>query len=253
MVTLFILLLFFQNSTAVVSASGQQTYFARIMFDDVMLYKSPVDSADNSNIYFELPKTYFVELVNLVNEDFYEVNYANFHGYVKTDKVQAIRETPKTPYLENVSFRVYAEMSRNLRTEPNTTAGTSSQVAFIPLLCRNLIYYGSIEGECLIEGRTSTWYYCKFTADKDYYGYVYSDFCDEMTPIVTNSEEVTYTTNPDFKPEEIEKTSIPTNDKSVGIIVGILAVPALVFLFMIVKSRNILSKEKVNNKEIIDY
>ena len=35
------------------------------------------------------------------------------------------------------------------------------------------------------------WYYCKYTADKDYYGYVYSDFCDEISPFINNNEELT--------------------------------------------------------------
>ena len=253
MITLLLIFILLQNSIPVVYATERQSYYARIMFDNVLLYKAPVESTENSNVYFELPKTYFVELLSLANDDFYEVNYSSFHGYVKKDSVQAVNQKPTTPYLENISFRVYAEMSRDLRSEPNTTAGTSSQVAYIPLLNRNLTYYGRIEGERLIEGRTNIWYYCKFTADKDYYGYVYSDFCDEITPIISNSEEVTYISNPDFKTTEIEKTSMPTNDKNVGIIVGILAIPALIFLFMVIKSKNILSKEKINSKEIIDY
>lgn len=253
MITLLLLLFLFETSTPTISATTQDTYYARVMFEDVMLYRSPIDNADYSNIYFELPKTYFVELLDSANDNFFKCQYLSFTGYVKKDSVQAITSTPTTPFLENISFRVYAELSRNLRSEPNTTAGTSSQVAYIPLLSRNLVYYGQIEGECLIEGRTNIWYYCKFTADKDYFGYVYSDFCDEITPILTNSEEVTYTTNPDFKPEEIEKTSIPTNDKSVGIIIAILAIPALVFLYMIIKSKNILTKTKYKDKEIKDY
>ena len=253
MICLILLIIFLQSTSPIVCASNNVTYFARVMFDDVMLYRAPVDTTDSSNVYFELPKTYFVELLDSANDTFFYVKYMSFEGYVKKDSVQAITSTPSNPYLENISFRVYAELSRNLRNEPNTTSGTSSQVAYIPLLSRNLIYYGKIEGECLIEGRTNIWYYCKFTADKDYYGYVYSDFCDELTPILTNSEEVTYTSNPDFKPVEIEQTSIPPNDKSVGVIVAILAVPTLIFLFMIIKSKNILTKERVRDKEIIDY
>lgn len=250
----FILLfsLLFNNLTCV-EASSNETYFARIMQDDVCLYKSPTNSNDTTNIFFTLPKTYFVELQNLINDEFYEVQYLGIKGYVKKDAVQAVEYAPEKPYLNDVSFRVYAELSRDLRSEPNTTSGSSSQLAYIPLLSRNLSYIGQIEGECLIEGRTNIWYYCKFTADKDYYGYVYSDFCDEMSPILDNTEEVTYIANPDFKPEEVLPTSMPTNNKNVGIIIAILAVPTIVFLFMIIKSKNILSSKPYKDKEIIDY
>lgn len=229
------------------------SYFARVMQDDVYLYKTPLDISDYSNTYFALPKTYFVELTTSANDMFYSCRYSSFTGYVKKDCVQAIAGTPSNPNLNNINFRVYAELSRDLRTEPTTESGSSSQVAYIPLLSRNLTYYGSIKGECLIEGRTNVWYYCKYSADKDYYGYVYSDFCDEITPILSNTEEFTYVENPTFQPTVESNTSIPVNNNVVGIIIGVLSVPALIFVFMILKGKNILTREKFKDKEVIDY
>ena len=54
-----------------VYATSSQTYFARVMADDVYLYKNAIGSEDFSNIYFELPRTYFVELLDDYNTDFY--------------------------------------------------------------------------------------------------------------------------------------------------------------------------------------
>lgn len=254
MLVLIFLLTFFQTQTLDIYASVNQTYYARVMFDQVYFYKTPYEINDSSNIYFVLPKSYFVELTDLVENDFYKANYLNFSGYVKKDSVQAIEGIPSSPYLKNINFRVYAELSRNLRSEPNTSNGSSSQVAYIPLYTRNITYIGSIYGETLIDGRTNIWYYCKYSADKDYYGYVYSDFCDELTPIVENTEKVTYLDNPTFKIESNQNNyTLPQSDNKLGIIVGILSVPALIFLFMIIKGKHILSKEKYNNKEVIDY
>lgn len=254
MLVLILILLFSQTTTLNVYANLNKTYFARIMFDQVYLYKTPNEINDSSNIFFELPRTYFVELTDLVNDDFYKVNYINFSGYVKKDSVQTIAGIPTSPYLENINFRVYAEMSRDLRSEPNLSNGSSSQVAYIPLYSRNLTYYGKISGESLIDGRTNVWYYCKYSADKDYYGYVYSDFCDEISHIAENTEKVTYLDNPTFAPIQ-QKTNytIPQTDNHLGIIVGILSIPAIVFLLMIVKGKHILSKEKFKDKEVIDY
>ena len=236
-----------------VYASTGTTYYARIMQDNSYLYKTNVDVDDFSNVYFILPKTYFVELVDETQNGFYKVNYLTFTGYVKKDCVQAIAGTPFTPFLSNINFRVYSEQSRDLRTEPTTISGSSSQVAYIPLMSRNLTYFGTIIGEELIDGRTNVWYYCKYSAEKDYYGYVYSDFCDELTPIKENTEEVTYITSPNFNPEPEPLTALPLKNKTTGIIVAVLCIPAGIFLFMIFKTKKIITNPKVKTGEVIDY
>ncbi len=233
--------------------SASTIYYARIMTSDAYLYRSPLDLDDYSNVYFLLPQTYFVQLVGSSNSQFYEVNYSSFTGYVKKDCVQAIVGVPKTAYLDNLNFRVFAEMSRDLRSEPTTKSGSSSQVAYIPLYNRNLTYFGSIAGEQCIEGRTNIWYYCKYSADEEYFGYVYSDFCDELpNPLPTNSEEVTYTTAPDFNETE-ELTSIPLENSTTGIVIAILCVPALIFVFLILKGTKIMKREKSASSEVQDY
>ena len=235
-----------------VSAAENKTYYAKILFEQVYLYKSPVDNNDITNIYFELPKTYFVELLSK-SGDFYEARYLDFKGYVKKDSVQAVESTPINPFLNNISFRVYAELSQSLRSSPTTQASSSNLIVTIPNLTKNITYFGKVSGECLIEGRTNVWYYCKYTADKDYYGYVYSDFCDEMPPIVSNTEEITYITNPTFEVQTQSTNTIPITNNAVGIIIGILSVPALIFVFLIMKGTKFLNKEKFKSREVIDY
>lgn len=250
MITILIFLLLFFNIPCVY-AENKQTYFARVMFDQVYLYKSPTVDDSINNIYFELPKTYFVELTESATNDFYKANYLNFTGFVKKSSVQAVDSIPNNPYLQNATFRVYADLSRQLKSEPNNSSLSSNQVAVIPNLTRNITYFGKIIGESLIEGRTNVWYYCKYSADKDYYGYVYSDFCDELTEIVDNTENLTYINNPTFE-EEKNTNSMPTNSNFVAIIVCILSIPAIIFAFMVLKGKNILSTPN-KNKEIIDY
>ena len=242
----------FPSNIPCVYASNTQTYFARIMSDDVYLYKSAYDFDDVSNIYFKLPETYFVELVGEEN-NFFKVNYLSFCGYVKKEQVQTIVGAPLTPYLENINFRIYSEQSRDLRIEPTLKGGANSQVAYIPLLSRNLTYYGTVVGESLIEGRTNVWFYCKYSADKDYYGYVYSDFCDEITEILPNTEQVSYTTNPNFNPKPTEPKTLPLENKTTGIIIAILSLPAAVFIMLVFKNKILVPKNNIKGKEIIDY
>ena len=42
---------------------AEQSYFARIKEDNIYLYSTPEDLPDISNQLFELPKTYFVEVL----------------------------------------------------------------------------------------------------------------------------------------------------------------------------------------------
>ena len=246
-------MLFFNNSIGFVSASDQTVYYARVMHDNVFLYKSALEIDDYSNVYFILPKTYFVELTGEVNSKFFQVNYLNFSGYVKKECVQTIVGIPQTPYLNNISFRIFSEQSRDMRSEPNTDSGTSGQIAYLPLLTKNLTYYGSIVGQSLIEGRTNIWYYCKYSAEKDYFGYIYSDFCDEMTTITDNTEEVTYTTSPNFNSNKTENNAIKVEDNTTSIIIAILCLPAIIFAFMVIKNSKIIKKESTKNGEIKDY
>lgn len=244
--------LLFLNSTIPYVSAINSSYFARIVAEDVYLYKTPLDVQDYSNIYFTLPKTYFVELISVANSQFYHCNYLSFSGYVKKNSVQAVSGTPSNPYLKNINFRVYSDLSRDMRTAP-TNSAESSQVCFVPQLSRNLTYYGTIKGKSLIDGRTDIWYYCKYSGDQDYFGYVYSDFCDEMTPIISNTENLTEISNPTFEPSSITPTSMPLKDNHLGIIIGLLSVPALIFVFMVFKGKNIISRDKTISKEIRDY
>lgn len=248
---LLILILFFQSTSVDIYAVQNETYFARVLFDQVYFYKTPTEDNYNDNILFELPKTYFVELTN-INGDFYEAKYLNFKGYVKKDSVQAVSGTPQNPFLTDIYFRVYAEMSESLWSSPSTT--NSNLITKIPHLTNKIQYFGKISGETLISGRTNYWYYCKFSNNQDeYYGYVYSDFCDEMSEIKNNTEILNHINNPTFqKPVEPIKT-IPKTSNVVGIIVGILSIPALIFVFLVVKGTKIFNQDKTKRKEIVDY
>ena len=82
----------------------------------------------------------------------------------------------------------------------------------------------------------------------DYYGYLYSDFCDEMSPILQNNETVTYITNPSFEVANKPTKTMPMSNNTVSIIIGILTIPALIFIFLILKGTKILSYEKTKRK-----
>lgn len=246
---LLVLILFLQSTNITVNAAQETELYARVLFDEVYFYKTPNENALN-NIYFELPKTYFVKLIDK-NENFYQAEYLNIVGYVKKDSVQAVLGTPIKPYLNNITFRVYSELSTNLHEAPSQNSTLKTK---IPILTNNIQYISQIEGESLISGRTNIWYYCKFTSENvSYYGYVYSDFCDEMQPILNNTESLEYTNNPTFEPYFEPPKAIPKNSNIVGVVVAILSIPALIFVFLIMNGTKILNQNKIKRKEVIDY
>ena len=248
---LLVLLLSFNSICYPVYAYHEQVYYARILFDQVYFYKTPNDDNSFSNVYFELPKTYFVELISLEG-NFYQARYLNFNGYVKKDCVQAVSNFPNNPFLNNITFRVYAERSQQIWSQPSTKS-PSSVVYEIPLFTKNVEYISKITGEGLIEGRTNIWYYCKFSSNKDYYGYVYSDFCDELTFIPNNTETVNYINNPTFSKETPQINSIPKDSNYVSIIITILCIPAIIFAFLVLQNTKIFNKTKTSKKEVVDY
>ena len=239
-----------ENATILTTSTSENIY-ARIMFEHSFLYKNASDSEEYSNLFFQLPKTYFVELLDAV-DNFYKARYLSFEGYVKKDCVQAVKHIPNNPFLTNITFRVYADLSRQLRSSP-TAYSESNLLITIPHLTRNITYISKLSGDCLIEGRTDVWFYCKFTSTKDYYGYVYSDFCDEVTPIFDNLEDVEYVSNPTFQPPEPEKTTMSLSDNSIGIIIAIISVPALIFLVLILKGSKFMPNTKAKSNEVVDY
>lgn len=252
---IFVLIFIFQNlyfpSIQTVHANLNSCY-ARVMFDQANLYIAPTDDDSFSNVQFELPKTYFVELLDNANEKFYYCKYMSFFGYVKKDCVQAVEGVPKNPYLENINFRVYSDQSRDMRTLPTTDNNLSKQIAYVPLYTKNLSFIGKIYGEEVIKERTNVWYYCKYSGDKDYFGYVYSDFCDKMTATPLNTEELTYIQNPTFNTDTSSST-MPENSKYTGVITFVLCLPAIAFLLLILKGKSLSSSKKSKQKEVVDY
>lgn len=251
--SILLLFILFFNTSAVSYAVETQEIYARVMYDDVYLYKTP-DLESKESIFFSLPKTYFVKLIDRYDETFYIAEYKEFTGFVKKSEVKAVTHTPKQPYLNDMSFRVYAEKSQDLRSLPSTSSNNSNIITNIPLLSENLTYYGYVHGDSKIVGRTDIWYYCRYNGEADYFGYVYSDFCDKFSidSIPLNTENVSYTENPTFEKLEKVYSTLPSKSNNIGIIVLILSFPALVFLYLLLRNSKIFSRSQKHG-EIQDY
>lgn len=257
----------------VVYASDSQ--FARVLKSGVKLYKEPVLSEEMDNVYFEIPRTYFVELLENGNDYFYKAKYIDVIGYVRKTDVQCVLGSPKQPYASEISFRIYSLNGLNLRSEPSQEKGLFSVVISIPFMSTDLQFYGEVQGEEAISYKGTTWYYCRYVKDgAEYYGYVYSIFCDQKTELEENVEILEYISEPNFavkpNPDMTEKVEQEFDFASFSglkqaLIIIAVCVPCFIIVYLLFKptkiavsalesnGRKVVKRKKFKKKRNQDY
>lgn len=218
---------------------------------------------------FELPTTYFVELIKSENTNFYYARYNDLYGYVLKNSVKPVKSTPITPFLTNISFRVFVPSGANLRSTPYNS-GALNLIYSVPFLDNNLLYYGIMQGEESISKKGNIWYYCKyFSNNMSYEGYLYSPLCDLLSPISNNTEVVEYIEGDVFFDDNITQTVTPLDKMSSPaqtIIIIAISLPCLLFIYLLFKPTKIAesnsssikhkkntSKKKISKLKHSDY
>ena len=241
LLSLLISFLSFPNNLSFAASKKQN--FARITNDNTNLYSLP--NNEDENILFEIPKSYFVELISQYDETFFKAKYIDIVGYVKVSEVKPVATPPQNPYAVNIRFRVYSSDGINVRTEPYTKNGLETVKGTLTVLDENVIYYGKKCGEEVVKNRGNTWFYCKYKNPKEtIYGYVYAGFCDMLTTINTNNEEINYTDNPFFITQNEIINNHLKNNNSKNLIFIFTLLPTFVFLYLLFKPSKIINKEK---------
>lgn len=202
-------------------------YFAKVQSENVYLYSNPIDSSEN--ILFEIPKTYFVKLLDDENSDFYYAQYSDQFGYVKKNDVVAMDGIPQEPYATS-SFRIFSLEGMGLYSTPSLIE--ENMIIEIPYLTDNLVYYGKIIGQQAIPDKSNEWYYCKYTSTDTLFGYVYSVFCDKLTDFADNYESFNIITSPTFS-----SSSSGNGLSTVAmtfIVIGV-SIPCIIVFYLLVK------------------
>jgi hypothetical protein len=221
--------------------------WARISNAYTLLYKTTVNNSSFNNVYCILDKTYFVEI--LKEEEFhYFVNYNNLNGYVKKTDVTKVSATPVSPFPTGIKMRI-RNNNCNLRTSPTVTANINNIATIIPANTTNLIYYGKIYGDEVIDFEGNTWYFVNYLGIN---GYIYSEYFDELTPVELNTEKINLVKNSFTIINPLSSTMC------IIIIVTTLIPCALLFFFILKKPKLKVIKThkprltKVKNKIRID-
>lgn len=212
-------------------AAQTETHFAQVLQSGVYLYKNT-----NGEKLFELPSTYFVK-VTAESDEYYSCFYDNISGWVKKSEVAFIEGVPTTPYLTNSTFRVLASEACSIRKLPTSQ---SSIIGKSPLY-KYVKYIGSIEGEEMVEGLGTTWYYTTTTTSKEIiYGYIYAGLCDGYEGYPKNDEKHIY-----VDPIALTTTiSSPSGGKSFILLIVGVSIPALLLVYMMYKPYKVARKAR---------
>lgn len=229
--------------------------YARVKGSNVKLYKTPAAIEDYSNFYFTIPESYFVELLDYENENYFSARYLDCYGYVKISEVQCVSGVPQNPFVTKASFRVFAPNGLELRSSPSQSDGLNV-IANINYLETNLQYYGKIDGEEAIAYKGNEWYFCKYTKNgQEQKGYIYSVFCDLLTTISTNTEILEYVSEPTFATKETNApaetdTSLSSLPSTTQILIIVaVCVPCVLIIYLLFRPTRITARAYQNAEE----
>lgn len=214
---------------------AENFYYAKITDENICFYSTP--TKNNLSCLFYLPKSYFVKLLDDENEEFYYAKYKDVCGYVLKNEVTVMSGTPLNPF-PTATFRVFSPEGQGLYTSPYLNE--NNRITTIPYLTKNINFYGTILGEQVIPDKSAQWFYCNYNSNDNYYGFVYSVFCDQLETIPLNTETFEIIENPQFK--EFSSSQELSSTSMVFIIAGV-SLPCLIVIYLLIKPT--LIKDKV--------
>jgi hypothetical protein len=196
-----------------------------------VLYRNPADLDTPDNVYFFLPETYFVEVLEQVDQVFYKVRYDDIIGYVKFSAINIKDYEPVSCFPSNLFLTISGDITANVRALPDAT---SELVATLPSGA-SAQYYNKTLGQELNSG-SAYWYYIKIqNGAKTQYGYVYADYVAVQNEIIIPND-----TSPKPLPsvqDPEEKLNDTYNFWTQIIIALAICIPVVFLIYLIFKPR----------------
>lgn len=222
----------------IVFAKMEKSTYAKALVG-CTLYKSASLSDDLENIYFIVPETYFVTVLENLSDTVMKVQYDKFIGYVNSSTVLIATFIPIVKTLDGVTFDIKETAGTQVWNLPSATAGNSLIV--ISNGTKNIKYIAMTYGTIPSGGESNLWYYVSYTPAEGstnvYEGYVYSENVTNLSEIVLNAES-----NPEVISNEIDanaKDTIYISSSVKTVIIALIAVPIIllvaILLYKLVK------------------
>ena len=219
--------------------------------ENCFLFKTTdISSLNYSNIFFCVPETYFVTILQEINSAIYKVEYKGKVGYVSADSVILSTFVPVVPTLDDVFCDVVSSSGTQIRSSPNSET-KDNILANIPASSKNLEYVAFIFGIKPVGSLSDVWFYVYYFPESDptsyYEGYVFSEKVCNVSEIVLNKEN-----NPEIEGDEKNMNLNTSKNVKVILLVLILLPIVLVFVLVAFRSKNQHQNQKENDKKDVE-
>ena len=213
--------------------------------ENCFLFKtSDVSNSNFSNVYFCVPKTYFVTILAEISSSVFKAEYKGKIGFVSADSVLVSSFIPIVPTLDDVYVDVSNYSGTQIRRTP-TADNFENVIVNVGAGTKRLEYVSFIESDKPVGGNSNVWfyviYYPEFDSTAFYEGYVYSEKMTNLTSFLDNLEN-----NPEIeKDETVKKNNVDKNFKIILLVLILLPV-VLVFVLVAFRSKNYI---KIKDKD----
>ena len=208
-------------------AEVQTTSYAKVL-PNCTLYKSTNFDVDIDNIYFVIPETYFVMILETINEECLLVQYGNFVGYINSDFIIPATFTPNIKTLEGVTCEIKETSGTQVWSKPSAN---SNVLTTIPASTKKIKFIATAFGAIPSGGQSNIWYYVSYTPEYNstnvYEGYIYSENVSNTPKIVPNTEQ-----NPEIK-SNADKIELNVSSPVKVLIISIITIPIIILLLII--------------------
>ena len=223
------------------NAASENSTYAKAS-SNCVLYKTE-DMSDNlDNIYFVIPETYFVTVLDVVTDNCMRVQYGKFTGFIKSSNVVIASFIPKV----TSGTQVWSQPSTSSKVLTTISAGV-----------KNIEYIAFSYGDIPSGGESNLWYYVTYTPVSNstsvYEGYVYSENVTNLSEIPVNIESnpETEVINNDGDAMIVISSSIRT------LLIALISIPIIIFLVIILykivkKVRENTNKNKNFNESAVE-
>lgn len=211
------------------TTTNNGSYQTKEILSTTPLYKTTTDDPQNlANIYFFLPKTYYVEILNSCKldsgADGFFVRYGETEGYCLSSSLSADFSTITTTQ-SGITLKMYPDAGTYIRSTPSIA---DNKIRIIPQSTSGIIYIGSITGDTPSDGTTNTWYYVEYNISdtKTVLGYIYSERGILSAPLTELTRPNQTPTTPEASKTENTATT-PTADTNINPSLNLSVSPAL--------------------------
>lgn len=212
-------------------AKSETTTYAKAL-TNCTLYKTSTLNENLDNIYFIIPETYFVTILESVSTDCFKVQYDKYIGYVESNTILIATFIPIVKTLDNITCDIKSTSGTQIWSLPSTEG---SVLTTIQAGTSGINYVSMVYGTIPIGGESNLWYYISYTPASNstnvYEGYVYSENVTNMSEIVANTE-----INPEIINSEnngADSNIIYISSQLKTIIIALISIPVILLISII--------------------